>query len=101
MSDEERIIEQAKFRVTKLVKEYGVSLTFSGYDKVVAEIINSINWYKEFANESNHSFARSQAIGFLKWYKGLSYHKKHGKPITMMYSIFLDHQAKQKEGGKI
>ena len=43
MSEEERIIEQAKFRATKLVKEYGVSLTFSGYDKVVAEIINSIN----------------------------------------------------------
>ena len=109
MSEEERIIEQAKFRATKLVKEYGVSLTFSGYDKVVAEIINSINWYKDFVKESDYSFARSQAIEFNEylrsddcdyWYDrdDKVYRGRYANIMATtkeMYNLFLTHQAKQ------
>ena len=119
MSEEERIIEQAKFRATKLVKEYGVSLTFSGYDKVVAEIINSINWYKDFVKESDYSFARSQEIEFAEYvsiyYNEYEYFKMYGGwkhkevghqdgvylPTSFLYDNFLAHQAKQKEGGNV
>ena len=52
-------------------------------------------------NEDKHSFARSQAIEFLKWYKKLKFYSKFGRTTGMLYSLFLAHQAKQKEGGII